>query len=197
MTNKHFPELNYLLQLVQKTYGGRLVVPKDFELLAEAIQSSVRQPISNSTIKRLWGYDPYKSIPSPATLDTLARYAGFDGFRAYCASLKDDPTFVSGFLSATCVEAKTLKKGTHVNLGWNPDRLVEVEYLGEHRFSVVKSLNASLQKDDAFEAVAFIKGYPLYLPHFDREGQSTPLYIAGTRDGLTLVEVLPESPRQG
>ncbi len=71
MTHRHFPELNYLLQEVEQKYNRRIAVPKDYELLAETITQEVREPISSSTLKRLWGYDDYTSTPSPVTLDIL------------------------------------------------------------------------------------------------------------------------------
>lgn len=193
MNIKHFPELNYLLQIVEKRFGRPVSVPKDFELMSEAIVAAVNSPISGSTLKRLWGYDAYEGSPSPSTLDTLALYAGFKSFKDYCVSLRNNPDFVSGFMHSTCVEAASLAPGTLVRLAWNPDRLVEVKYLGNNLFRVESSVNASLQVGDEFENVAFIKGYPMFLPHIVRNGEQTPMYIAGIQDGLTRVELLPGS----
>lgn len=187
MTQKHFPELNYLLQKVEEKYGRRIAVPKDYELLAETITQDVREPISNSTLKRLWGYDSYTSTPSPVTLDILSRYVGARSFPDFCESLRKNPDFVSGFLHSEHIESSSLSSGDHLEIGWNPNRLVMLEYLGECRFRVVESLNASLLKGDEFEAIAFIKGYPLYVSRILRSGTETPIYVAGIQNGLTRV----------
>ena len=190
MTHKHFPELSYLLQKVELKYNRRIAVPKDYELLAEAITQEVKEPISSSTLKRLWGYDSYTSTPSPVTLDILARYTGARGFPDFCESLKKNPSFVSGFLHSEYVESTSLAVGKRLEIGWNPDRLVTLEYLGDCRFLVIESVNATLQKGDEFEAIAFIKGYPLYIPRIYRGQEDTPVYVAGQQSGLTRVALL-------
>ena len=153
--------------------------------MSEAISGEVGETISNSTLKRLYGYDDYSSTPSPVTLDILSRYAGYAGFRDFCDAMRKDPAFVSGFISSEAVEVSALQAGDRVEIGWNPNRLVELKYLGDNRFRVVSSSNASLQEGDEFEALAFIKGYPMYLSHIDRAGGQTPMYVAGIQDGLT------------
>lgn len=190
MTQKYFPELNYLLQQVELKYNRRIAVPKDYELLAEAITQEVKEPISSSTLKRLWGYDDYSSTPSPVTLDILARYAGARSFPDFRERLKNNPAFVSGFLHLEYVESASLAVGKQLEIGWNPDRLVTLECLGDCRFRVVESVNASLQKGDEFEAIAFIKGCPLYIPRIHRGGEDTPVYVAGQQSGLTRVVIL-------
>lgn len=190
MTHKHFPELNYLLQKVEEKYARRISVPKDYELLAETITQTVREPISNSTLKRLWGYDDYSSTPSPITLDILAKYVGTKGFQDFCEQLKKNPAFVSCFLHADYIESAGLTAGECLEIGWNPNRLVVLNYLGDNRFRVLESKNASLAKDDEFEAIVFIKGYPLYIPCIYRDGEQTPMYVAGMQNGLNRVAKL-------
>lgn len=190
MTHRHFPELNYLLQKVEQKYNRRIAVPKDYELLAETITQEVKEPISSSTLKRLWGYDDYASTPSPVTLDILARYAGARSFPDFCESLKKNPAFVSGFLHSEYVESASLAVGKRLEIGWNPNRLVTLEYLGDCRFRVVESINATLQEGDEFNAIAFIKGFPLYIPRIHRGDDDTPVYVAGRESGLTRVAIL-------
>ena len=35
-----------------------------------------------------------------------------------------------------------------------------------------------------------LKGFPLYIPHIERNGRQTPLYVAGYRNGITLLKKL-------
>ena len=186
----HFPELNYLIQKVEKVFGHAPSVPKDFELLSEAVSTAVKQAISSSTLKRLWGYDNYASTPRPDTLDILARYAGYMGFREFVRQLREDPVYTSGFLSPGCLEASSLMVGEQLQIGWNPNRLLKLEYLGNNRFHVLESRNATLKEGDRFEALAFFKGFPMILPSVERGEDILPMYMAGAHDGLTIVEKL-------
>ena len=76
-------------------------------------------------------------------------------------------------------------------LGWLPDRLVTVTYLGQNRFVVEESLNSSLQPGDSFECLQIQTGRPLYLDRFRRNGSlSESRYVAGEPHGLTTVKEL-------
>ena len=73
-------------------------------------------------------------------------------------------------------------------MGWNPNRLVELEYLGYNRYKVISSQKSKLRENDIFESSAFIKGYPLYISGIERNGEKTSMYAAGIKDGLTIVK---------
>ena len=78
-----------------------------------------------------------------------------------------------------------------IRLGWLPDRLVTVQYLGCHRFAVLESLNSSLKQGDSFECAQIQTGRPLYLDRFRRTGSDAEArYVAGEKNGLTLVELI-------
>ncbi|CAG5006819.1 hypothetical protein DYBT9275_03903 [Dyadobacter sp. CECT 9275] len=56
---------------------------RDFDKLSELIFEQTKVSLSDSTLKRLWGKINYQSLPSSTTLDTLARFAGFDSWRVF------------------------------------------------------------------------------------------------------------------
>jgi len=56
---------------------------KDFEILNELILEKTKVSLSASTLRRLWGRVEYNHLPSGTTLDTLARFAGFENWRAF------------------------------------------------------------------------------------------------------------------
>jgi hypothetical protein len=56
---------------------------KDFEVLNELILEKTKVSLSASTLRRLWGRVEYNHMPSGTTLDTLARFAGFENWRAF------------------------------------------------------------------------------------------------------------------
>lgn len=56
---------------------------KDFENLNQLILEKTKVSLSASTLRRLWGRVEYNHLPSATTLDTLARFAGFENWRAF------------------------------------------------------------------------------------------------------------------
>src|SRR5687767_5441651 len=53
----------------------------DFEKLSETISGATGVTLSISTLKRLWGKVTYKNVPALNTLNTLARFAGYEDWR--------------------------------------------------------------------------------------------------------------------
>ncbi|MGN1211868.1 MAG: hypothetical protein ACI4TM_09290 [Candidatus Cryptobacteroides sp.] len=83
-----------------------------------------------------------------------------------------------------------MKEGSQVIIGWAPDRVVRLEYLGNGSFEVKESLNSSLVAGDRFEQTCFMLSYPLYISRICRNGEYTPPYVAGINNGLNCLEVL-------
>ncbi len=124
------------------------------------------------------------------TLDILSRYIGFKDFKTFCNTLRTQPEYESSFFSAKVIDVTTLTAGQRVEICWNPNRLVTLEYLGDFRFRVISSANSHLMADDEFTATSFMQDYPLYIAAISRNGELTPSYIAGSSSGLTSVTVL-------
>ena len=143
------------------------------------------QPVSVSTLKRLWGYVTYGSDPRNSTLDILSRYVGRADFRSLCLELQQ----TSSFFEADRVLSSDLKKGAVIELGWMPDRTVRLEYMGENRFIVNESVNSKLKEGDIIETSQFIKGQPLFIGSVLRDGQQLQSYVAGKSKGLTKLSV--------
>lgn len=186
------PELKYLLHLVEEHYGRKLATTKDFESLSYMIEKETGELLSSSTLKRLYGYVTLSTVPRESTLDILARLVGSQDFHSFCTGLRKDSSLESTFFSAKTIYSSSLKAGDHLRIGWNPDRVVTLEYLGNDSYQVVSSVNASLLEGDRFEQDSFMLGYPLYLARIFREGEYTPAYVAGKRDGLNMVEVITQ-----
>ena len=188
--SKEIPELKFLLAEVEKTYGRSVSTTTDFEALSVVIERDINEMISSSTLKRLWGYVSNNSSPSLTTLNILSRFIGQKDFRTFCESLKKMELFESSFFTSTFISASDLEPGAIVRIGWNPDRVVHLEYLGSFHFRVQRNYNSSLQEGDEFDISSFFLGYPLYIPRILRGGQYTPSYIAGSVNGLTTLELL-------
>ena len=190
MSTAIIPELSYLLQVVEKTYGRKLYTTTDFESLSIIIENKIGELISSSTLKRLYGYVSMKPVPRKSTLDVLSRFIGYRSFEDFRSDLRTNPKFSSTYFSAKMVCAASLDRGSRVRIGWMPDRVVSLSYLGDDTWRVDESLNSQLQAGDRFQACFFMLGYPLYLSSIERDVQTTPAYIAGTQGGLNLLEVL-------
>ena len=186
---KNMPELAYLLTEVENRYGRRIATTTDFESLSFVIEHQTGEQISSSTLKRLWGYVSLNPTPRIATLDVLSKFVGHKNFKAFCESLKESKNFVSTFFTARCQTVAELRSGVEVTIGWAPNRLVRLNYLGDFLFEVVCSENSQLLPGDMFELSEIIIGYPLYISRILRDGKYTPSYVAGRNDGINLLNI--------
>lgn len=193
MGTPFIPELGELLRQVEVKFGHRLSTTTDYELLSFVIERETGALISASTIKRLWGYVSYSSTPRMATMDALSRYVGHRDFKAFRDALKASGAVVSSFFTSKTVETSSLKEGICVILGWAPNRIVKLRYIGGTAFEVISAQNAKLQIGDRFEASEFILGAPLFIASIHRsDGTITPPYVAAKATGLNVLELLDE-----
>lgn len=191
MGTPFIPELGELLRQVEEKFGRRLSTTTDYELLSFVVEREINEMISASTLKRLCGYVSYSSTPRIATMDTLCRYLGHKDFKEFCKVLKDSGTIVSTFFTSKTVEVSSLKIGDNLMLGWAPNRLVKLQFLGGDSFEVIAADNAKLRPGDKFEASEFILGVPLFISSVRRpNGTVTPPYVAAKAEGLNVLEVL-------
>lgn len=185
---KAIPELNSLLKEVMKVYGRRVATTTDFESLSVVIEHEIGELLSASTLKRLWGYVRDRRVPRADTLDILSKYCGKKDFKDFCAWLAEESGVDSEFISSRFIRSCNLAAGDNLALGWAPDRLVCIEYLGNDRFRVMSSGKSKLKEGDEFEVDAFMLGFPLYIAAIYREGQILPAYVAGRVHGLSVLE---------
>lgn len=88
------------------------------------------------------------------------------------------------------VISNDLQEGKEISIGWSPNRILRLRYLGESTYEVLKSENSKLQIGDKFVTGCFIKEQPLYLPYIERKGNRTAAFVAGRNGGLTLINVM-------
>lgn len=172
------------MSLVEKKFRKNVKTSTDFYALASDIESVTCETVSASTLKRMWGYVNMSTVPRHATLDILSKYIGKYDYRTFCEDLKNSSAFQSSFFTADFISANDLAEGSCVEIGWDPDRLVTLKYLGEGMFEVVSSFNSKLKPGDRFTAANIIKGYPLYISRILRDNEYTPSYIAGRQGGI-------------
>ena len=183
------PELSFLLSKVEQTYGRKIVTTTDFESLSVVIEHETGDYISSSTLKRLWGYVSLNPTPRRTTLDILARYIGKRDFGTFCEELKKSTFVESNFFTTKHISVADIREGAKLTVGWAPNRMVILKYLGNFSFEVTASENSKLEVGDRFELSNLMLGYPLYISRILRGGEYTPSYVAGRLEGLNLLEL--------
>lgn len=190
----NIPQIAALRRVAEESFGGQLKTHVHFVALTDAIESVLREHISPTTLERVWGYSTrhYDTV-SRRTLDVLARYAGQGSWDEFCTRLKDEAGSESDFFTEGIMAVSALKEGTRLRLGWQPDRVCEVRYMGNYRFVVESVANGSLRVGDTFSCMQFQLGRLMYMDCFQRDGE-TPAenqrYAVGRENGLTLLEVI-------
>lgn len=182
--------ITLMRQLVEESANHTVNTSNDFIFLSGEIQGRLKETLSASTLKRLWGYvEGYASV-RPSTLDILARFVGFP----------DWETFVSDYCEVESVQSshrvvskslytKDLNVGNQVEIAWNPNRRCQLNYLGNNLFEVIASENSKLKSGDRFLCQRFTMNQSLYVELLT-EGGSTELFVMGNKGGLTEVRPL-------
>lgn len=186
MSTNTFFELETLRESVAKKFGGRLSTANDFGELSGVIFEATGHLISESTLKRVWGYVNYTPQARTTTLDILAKYAGHESFRTFCLELQKN----SAFFACDKIIAADLTEGDCISIGWAPDREIIIKYLGLSRFQVNDGGKSKLQKGDIIEATEFLKGVPMFFARVLRGNEELPAYVAGKAGGLTKLELI-------
>lgn len=190
----NIPQIAALRHEVESREGRTLSTHLHFVSLTEKIETHLHEHISPTTLERVWGYSTrhYDTV-SQRTLDVLARYVGRESWESYCTYLKQTANTESDFFTDGILSVSSLSVGTRLRLGWQPDRLCEVRYMGDYRFIVESVTNGSLRVGDTFSCLQFQPGKVLYMDCFEREGEHSEQrgrYAVGRENGLTLLTIV-------
>lgn len=170
---------------IETALKKKLCSPKDFEFLRERLYARLHVLVSRTTLMRLWGYVDEEVTPRKGTLDTLAQFLGYQDWDSYCQnSLLPKEQQSSPIMSRKLSVAKELVLGEQLRLTWQPDRICDIEYLGDLQFRVTASENTRLKAGDTFECSLIIEGEPLYLDQLRQDGQQTISYVCGKKSGV-------------
>ena len=186
------PEIEELKRLVKERYEDTLATSTDFEVFSLMLKNKYSAAVSASTLKRLYDYVGDEHKPRMATLNALSRYIGHPDFSRFVAWLKTSPCYNSSFFNADQLMSSDLHRGDEVEIGWSPNRMVRLEYLGNSRYTVIESHNSKMLFGDVFVTGCFIAEQPLYLPYLERDGERTPPFVAGRNGGLSIIRVIKD-----
>lgn len=159
--------------------------------LETLIEEKCKEHVSITTLQRLWGYSTRNaSNVSVRILDIVSRFVDAGSWENFCAARSKDSEL---FCMEGSIDCSTLATGTRIRLAWLPDRVCDIEYLGNNRFVAVRSENATIKAGDTFCCLQIEKGRELYMDNFTRSGEPEShgtRYIVGKSNGLTSVELL-------
>lgn len=182
------PEIEELKSLVEQKYGKILGTTTDFEEFSLYLEKKTGKRVSASTLKRLYGYVNDDHKPRIVTLDILAQYIGHKNYMEFMQWLKTSTKYNSSFFKANQLVSSDLRIGEEIAIGWSPNRLLQLRYLGDSTYEVEAAENSKLKAGDKFVTGCFIKEQPLYLPYIERDGERTASFVAGRNGGLTLIK---------
>lgn len=183
------PEIEELKSLVEQKYGKILATTTDFEEFSLYLEKKTCGTVSPSTLKRLYGYVSDNHKPRMVTLDVLSQYIGHKSYMEFTHWLKTSTKYNSSFFKANQLVSSDLREGSLVSIGWSPNRLLLLRYLGDSTYEIEKSENSKLLPGDRFVTGCFIKEQPLFLPYIERGGERTASFVAGRNGGLTVISI--------
>lgn len=176
--------LKSLLKRVEHRFGRKPKTPSDFNELLLSVYSVTGRSISLSTVKRVWGYVTYNSLPAQTTLTTLSQYTGFRDWEDFCnKNIKDsDSDFITDH-----PDFNNIQPGATVTLKWELNKGCTLRHTGSKRFTVIEAHNIKLRPGDELTAEFFSTGQPIYMKNIIRGDKKIPLYIAAKKSGLKFI----------
>jgi len=111
---------------VERRLGRSLACRSDFTILASEIERVTREHIAENTLRRIWGRMKSYGTVFGRTLDVLSRYAGFDGWDAFCAHLREVAGIESDLVrDVRSVRTEDLRVGDRLRIGWLPNTQIK------------------------------------------------------------------------
>ena len=183
------PQIYVLRQRVEHKAGFPLDTHGDFLTLSAKIEACLREHMSESTLERIWGYSTrhYDTVSS-RSLNVLSRFIGFHSWEEFCNSLSSGNPG-SELFDGDSIDVAELESGARIRLGWAPDRVCIVRYLGDFRFIAEFTENSTMQPGDTFCCRQFQKNRVAHLDNFCKAGtEKRHTYIIGKNTGITTLE---------
>lgn len=180
------PEIILLKEAIADEFGRKLIVHNDFLLLADDIFNRLKEHVSETTLERVWNYSTrgYSSV-SIRTLNVLSQYCGYRDWDEFCKTLNHPDYRESDFFDEETIDSEQLQSGDRLKIGWLPDRICIIRYLGENKFVAEECLNSTMKSGDTFFCCKFQIHQPLFLENFNGGKKS---YGIGLKNGLTLLQ---------
>lgn len=185
------PHIITLKRVVEKRFGHPLETRSDFSLFADEIERVTHNHLAENTLRRLWGRIKGYDTVFTRTLDVLCQYVGHAHWHAFCTSLENQSQKESQVISdGFTIKVEDLNIGDRIRIGWLPDRICTIEYVGGKCFKAITTQNSTLQAGDTFECSVILKNYPLFVDNLIHGGELCQRYSIGINHGITILEKL-------
>lgn len=149
-TNVHSssPEIEELRKAIEHHVSRQIKTPADFHFLAEKILEKTKVYISPTTLKRMWNYiDGYKCIRR-SSLQILSQFLGYKEWEDFLQYLQNKNARQIPSLLWVSINSDNLVRGMSFELNWDIGHSIVVEYVENHIFQVVKSVQSKFQVGD-------------------------------------------------
>ncbi len=166
---------------IEKHVQRAMKTHRDFVWLSQEILNSMKEYVSATTLKRLWGHQRDYNHPSLYTLNFLSRYLGYADYNAFQNGDLDN--CVSSNILTGCYMTANLTKDDCLRLSWKPDRHMLVRYLDNDQFEVYEACNCKISVGDTFKSQAFVEGETLTLGGLIHENKGPFVYVIGKLGG--------------
>ena len=188
--NQHVKELREEVEKIVGKISGH----NKFIELTSLIEEKCKEHVSITTLERLWGYSTRSANNmSERILDIIAKFVDAKDWHHFCHTPRNNKESEL-FRNDGVINCSKLEKGTRLRLGWMPDRICEIEYLGNNRFIATRTENTSIKQGDSFSCLLIQKGRELYMDYFTHSGErvndSNARYVVGQINGLSIVEFI-------
>lgn len=185
------PQLVALRTAVEKRFGHPIESRSDFTLLAYDIERVTNDHIAENTLRRLWGRISGYDTVFRRTLDVICKYIGYEQWNMFCTFLNNEENKESSIVKqGMSIKVEELEPGDRIRIGWLPDRMCIVEFIGGRTFKAIDAVNSTLQIGDTFECSLMLKNYPLFVDNLVHGGEHCSRYSMGLSSGLTTLEKL-------
>lgn len=182
-------ESNEILKKIQEKFGSPISYSSQCDALAEAIFEGTGERIGTSTLKRMFGLVGEKVTPRTSTMDIIAQYIGYPNYALLVKDLGKDAD-ISMFTPVDGIDVAQLKKGSQIQLCYDPNRLIIMSYTGDYKFIVNESYGSKLQKGDELVITQLAVGFDLLISNVVREGKNLGAYHAAKQYGLKSIEII-------
>ena len=189
----NIPQIVALRKCVELRFGKSLNVHNDFVMLVEDIEKCLREHISETTLERVWNYSTRgNNSVSLRTLDVLAKYCNDCSWLDFCKLQDTEKGVESKLFSVESISSSDLTIGQRIRIGWLPNRLCIIRYLGNNRFIAEHCENSTMRDGATFSCLQFSLGKEALLTDFkqnesDASGNS---YAIGLKNGLTTLKII-------
>lgn len=181
-------DINFLKSKIEERFGESLRYSQQCEALSQAILDYTGEAVSETTLKRIFGFSNRKVKPRKSTLDSIAHYLQYADWSSLNDEFKGSPA-ISDFMCVEEIKPEKLKPGFRISLTYLPDRKLILEFINGNKFIVKESLNSKLLRGDILTISQIYKDFELIVSNVEREGQNLGGYVAAKETGIASIEM--------